>query len=487
MTTSRVLLIDPAGLTAYRCRRGEVAPEGRFGPCDMAAFHVFLEQHTGDIFHVLVDSGDEAFRLDHLPHVARRSRRAMVARKLVQYFEDTPFAAAIPQGRTTEGRRDDRVLFAALTAPQVLEPWLQAMEDAETALAGVHSLPQVLARFAADRSTACTLLATLGNGGLRQTLLIDGRLRFSRLTALADAADAPTACADEAANLHRYLYAQRIIDRNVPLRVLVLAHPDQISDFQAHCSDTEELRFECLDLQEHAKRRGLVASLPDSRSDALFVHLLARSRPREQFAPAPRRRYWRWRRMRRALDGVGLAALAAALMFAALQLPGILRIRDHAASLHAANEAEERRYRNVDAPTPKLALPAERLREVLAAYDQLARTSPGPGPLYRRLGEVMNDFPAIKLDRLDWSMAEEFEQASGPFAILDVHGTLPPESERRNGSAGIDAFAERLRIDPAVAVRLLKSPFVVESNQAITSADAARDDRGFLLRIVQKL
>ena len=60
-----------------------------------------------------------------MPHVGARDREAILERKLTQIFRNVPYRHAQLQGRETEGRRDDRVLYTAVTNPEVLRPWLE--------------------------------------------------------------------------------------------------------------------------------------------------------------------------------------------------------------------------------------------------------------------------------------------------------------------------------------------------------------------------
>src|SRR6187549_317451 len=89
--------------------------------------------------HFFVDLADEDFRLDTIPHVGAGDRDAIFARKLQQVFRNTPYRHAEMQGRETEGRRDDRVLYTAVTNPEVLRPWVEVLERYEVPLEGIYS------------------------------------------------------------------------------------------------------------------------------------------------------------------------------------------------------------------------------------------------------------------------------------------------------------------------------------------------------------
>lgn len=488
MATRRVLLLDADGLTAYRCHAGSVHDEGRFAVGDAATFADYLKRYPDCVYSLLADVADESFHLEHIPHVAGRNRRALIARKLDRHCYGAPLAAALPQGRLADGRRDERMLFAALTRPQDIEPWLQLLTQARAALAGVYAMPQVVASLAPGRAGRL-LLMTLTRSGLRQTLIEDGRLRFSRLTALAndEIEETAAACAHEAATMHRYLCGQRLVERGTPLSALVLAHPAQVERFRAHCRDTDELRFEYVDLAAAVRHFGLATTLPDSRGDALFVHRLNTDRPHQQFAPAALRHSFRLRQICRTADATGLTALVAALLFAAVQVPGALRTREHTEQLRARNAVDERSWRDMQQALPPGTPPADQLRELVARYEQILRTSPGPTPLFGRLSAAMDDFPQIELRRLDWRVDQGFEHAAETFAIVDVHGTLPPGTDRRNQLAIVGRFAARLRAEPALRASVQKLPVEMDSSQSIRSADSPQESAAFVLRVAQQL
>src|SRR4029077_8014347 len=89
--------------------------------------------------HLFTDLAEEDFRLDTIPHVGARDRDAIINRKLAQIYRNTPYRHGLLQGREAEGRRDDRVLYTAITNPEVLRPWLEVIDRLEVPLDGIHS------------------------------------------------------------------------------------------------------------------------------------------------------------------------------------------------------------------------------------------------------------------------------------------------------------------------------------------------------------
>ena len=74
-----------------------------------------------------------------MPHLRGGDREAVLGRKMAQLYRASTFRHAIVQDREAEGRRDDRVLYHAITNPDLLKPWLVAIEQAEVPLEGIYS------------------------------------------------------------------------------------------------------------------------------------------------------------------------------------------------------------------------------------------------------------------------------------------------------------------------------------------------------------
>ncbi len=511
MAARRILVLDAVRLTAYLWAGGSVGSEEEFAPDTQGLlnFRTYLNRHRSSLFYLLAEVAEEGFHPEDIPFIRGRDRIALIKRKLSQYYYGTGLTVALSQGRLKEGRRDERMVFAALTRPQHFEPWLEALKDAAAAVAGVYSLPQAIGGLATlfSREHRRLLLITLTRGGLRQTFFEDTRLRFSRLTVLGSVSMGAAAhtCTLEAAKIYQYLTGHRLLAPGAPLSVLVLAHPRDADAFREQCRDSDELRFEFLDLVSVGKRCGLKTALSESHGEALFAHLLMRNPPPAQFAHDDTRRFFQMQRLRFALNGSGLAILAACLLFAAKQFHDIYRFKASTELLRVQNEGSERKYRALLDARPQLPMSAENLRTLIDQYEGLVRSSPGPEAMFRRLGVVLQDFPLAELDRLDWKVVANGEDlmdkragknrpsvqtanSAGPFAVVDIHGRLPQstEAKQRNQLAVIDGLAERLRADPTLEVQILRRPFDADSDQLLQgNGEAGSAVPKFALRVRQ--
>lgn len=455
--------------------------EAHFPPGAQVALAAHLQAHPGEACALLANLADESFAAEDLPHVRGPGGKAMVARKRVRHAHGSPFCAALRQGRRTEGRRDDRYLFATL-ARAAIEPWLQAIERCGALLSGIHSLPQLAAQLVAANGPSPAVLVSCSRAGLRQTFVTDGHLRFSRLTPLADATPEETAaaCAAEAATMLRYLCAQRMTKRDVPLTILILADPAQRPAFAHHCRDDAGLRFQYLDLAAEVRRRSLRAMPVENGADPLFAWMLARKPPPAQFAPASARHRWQLARAGRAVERAGLAACVAGLLFAGVQVSQAFSRQASADQLASRNAQDEAALRVAPGPVWNPAL-----QVLMHAHEELLRASPGPLPLLVRLSRALDDVAAIELERLEWRLAGEFDGAQGHFAVLDVHGSFAAGADPRSQQRAAEQLAAGVAGD-SIRVLMVKAPLGAESRGTLRSADLV-EPRSFLLRMGERL
>ncbi|MFA7268253.1 MAG: hypothetical protein WC073_02790 [Sterolibacterium sp.] len=521
MPQRRLLFLDANSLSAYRWQDGHLHFEESFAHDSQGqeAFAAYLPAHRKSLFYLLAEVVEEGFQSDLIPHVQGSDRTALLQRKIDQYFHGTPLSLAFTLGRETSGRRDDKILFFALTRPQFFEPWLAALRSAECQLAGVFSLPLIANTLTGLLSTKTPsqahrfLLLTLTRGGLRQSFFETGKLRFSRLTPLVGDTpdDIAAACAVETTRIHQYLTGQRMVDRSVILPTLVLVHPSQLDSFRAHCSNSNELSFEFVDLLAEGRRLGLKTLPQDSHSEALFLHLMVRKTPSQQFAAAAERRIFRLWQTRLALNSAGLLILLACLIFSGKQLTQLYQLRDNTEQVQQQVALAGQQYTAALMTLPKMPFSSANLRTLIDRYDNLVKHTATLEPMYQRISDALQQAPRIELDRIDWKIGnngDEVQQVPGNaakqpaaaknpvnkdlFVIADVYAQLPVtlKNDERTLKSIIDSFSANLSKDGKAQVRILKLPFDVESTKLLKSTEedsAVVEVPKFSLRIVQKL
>ncbi len=512
MAQLRLLFVDTENLSAYLWRSGELTSEGKFSADagGIEAFSGYLAQHRSSRFSLLADVPDEGFQSEIVPYVRGGDRAAMIKRKLGQLFHGTPLSAAISQGREKTGRRDEKLLFVALTRPQQFEPWLAALRQSESQLIGCYSIPLIAGSLldATETAPPNAVLVSLTHGGLRQTFFERGRLRFSRLSPLVTGTveEAAIAAASESSNLYQYLVGQSLIAAEAPLRIQVLAHTADLPCIRAYCRDTDELRFEMIDLQAKARQTGLTTMLKDSRSELLFLHCLAAKRPAQQLATQSDRHHFKLSQLRFAINGGAACIVLASLLWSGQQWFEFSRFETSAAQLQSQIATDRKRYDEAMATLPPVPIGADNLRALVMSYDELERHSASLAATYLQISDALQEAPKIELDGIDWQVSTVPEEvrptgtaatampiASGRlFAIADIHGSLPAAmfSDHRTLLNTVNGFADQLRKGNNGQVRVLSLPFDIESGKTLRSDSSPSSNATvprFSLRLLQQL
>jgi hypothetical protein len=311
----------------------------------------------------------------------------------------------------------------------------------------------------------------------------------------------PARFAAEAAKLLQYLISQRQIGRNDALPVYVLAHPQAATAIRNACHDTGNLIFDILDTHQQARQIGLRTLPEDSRSDLLFLHLLATSPPRQQFASEDHRHDYRISQIRYGLIALGTIALLGGALFAAKEFYETYGLRQETLELTAKESELNWRYREISATFPQIGIDNETLRRLTTRHGELLKQQRLPDAAYRLIGKALDQSPAIQLEALDWRLGEAIGPATsgnrnisvlnGGDEVITVRGIVRLEAGAtpRQILATLEQFMQFLRVDRNNEVKVIQQPFDIESSQALRGGD--KDDentqpRQFTLQVARR-
>lgn len=178
---------------------------------DALAFRAWVESQPGAQFQLLIDHVDEQHALEKIPKLGFRDRAALIAKRFNQQFRDSEFriTSRIPR-QAGDSRREERLVMMALKSSVNLSPWLDILllAKARVSLMTSPSLLswQLIKSIAPGQSG---LLISRHPAGLRQTLVIDGTVRFSRLARL-KAYDVPSVRAEILRSIQYLTMTQRL-------------------------------------------------------------------------------------------------------------------------------------------------------------------------------------------------------------------------------------------------------------------------------------
>ena len=410
LTNQRLVSLVVAGGRVATRREFAVSGEG------IADFERYLASFKAVPARLVVDLADEDFRLDTVPHLGAGDREAILNRKLVQVFRNSPFRHAILQGREVDGRRDDRVVYIAITNAEALRPWLETIERLRVPLAGIHS-SAVLSGVLLDELDLAfqhALLVTFTPGeGMRQTYFREGEIKFSRLTPidLEEGQTLGTMVAEETTRTWQYLDSLRNFGGDDFLEVCVLAHPRDRAELEAHLRDLPQIRYRILDMEQVSAKLALKPAPAGSTAEEVLVRLFLMHPIENHFASVEMRRHAIRARARSAINAAALAVITACMAYGGYNLHRALKTSEGDQQVTRQLDALTREYEQVTRSMPTFGFAGSTMRDAVTFYNGSIRNFPAPGMFLTTLSQVLQAHPAVRLNQLAWLATDDAKAA----------------------------------------------------------------------------
>lgn len=506
MDARRLLYLTQHQIFAYRWQGGNLSPDGEFLAEDAASsFAQYLAERPQALFSIVVNIAEEGFRSDTIPFLQSKDRAAVVSRRLGQNFLGAPLSLAISHGYESGSRKNERLLLAALTSAEHLDPWMEALEAAGARVQGIYSLP-LLSESLCRRiglKIERGVLVTVQDNTVRQSFFNGGRLMFSRLAPLlgGSISDIASSIASEANRFQQYLLSQRMIARGDRLVAYVLAHPQVVPAIDA-ARFNDGIDVSIHDIGQAAQKLGLKARPGDSRTQALFLQCAVVAPPAQQFASAELRQPYRIWQLGRAILAVGTLVFVSCLIFSFKVYVELEQARSEATQRGREADSMQQSYNQALSSLPPIPMSNDVLRQVVDRVDAMRKKAGSPAPAFKHLSTALDAIPQIEVTMLDWlapgSKSGEVSGNAGaprPGAgsesteTLLVKGTvnLGAQGSPRLMVATFDDFIRRLS-GPKINVTTIQSPINLNVNasrsqKADEGVSSARMPRPFSLQI----
>jgi hypothetical protein len=481
--------------------------------------------------HLFTDLAEEDFRLDTVPHVGSRDRDAILARKLGQMFRNTPFRYAVLQGREPEGRRDDRVLYTAITNAEVLKPWLDIVERLRVPLAGIYSAAVFSSVMLEELDLLFphTLLVTFTPGGaMRQTYFRDREIKFSRLTPIdpEEGQSLGTLISEETTRTWQYLDSLRHFAEDDRLEVCVMLHASDRVHVQPALRDFAQIQHHVLDMEQVAAKLGLRPAPLSSTAEEVFVHLFLLRPASNHFASPEMRRFDTLRRARIGIVRTSAVILAACVAWASWNLSRALDTGQEDQRLGQQIAALNREYDKITRSLPSFGVGGSTMRDSVAFYNAAIRGFPQVTDFASALSTVLGRYPAIRIAQISWIATDDAnalpvlskttasdsmpvkaiakaepapkaaEAASGAFStgryeVALVEGTVRvPGNDFRGALDSVEKLAADLGKLPGTRADVMESPLDLRSSAEIqgrhSESDPPEMTPRFVVRVVRE-
>jgi len=426
MASKHFLYLTNARLVSLATRGGRISARREFAASGAGAaeFDRYIAGMDDVLTYLFTDLAEEDFRLDTVPHVGASDRDAILNRKLAQIFRSTPYRYAVTQGREPEGRRDDRVLYTAITNAEVLRPWIEVIERHRIPLAGIHSAAILSGALLEELDLVFphALLVTFTPGNsMRQTYVRNGEIKFSRVTPvdLEEGQTLGAMVAEETTRTWQYLDSLRNFSQDDRLEVCIVVHAADRGAIEPALRDFAQIQYRLLDIEQVATKLGLKTPPLDSTADEIFVHLFLIRRTPNHYASSELRRHATLLRARGLLGKVAMGALAASVVWGGWNLSRVFETTDADERVAQQLHSITREYEQIAKTLPSYGVGGSTMRDVVTFYNGSIRSFPTLPQFLVPVSRVLEAHPEVRINQLAWQATDE------PRSTLRMNYTAP--------------------------------------------------------------
>lgn len=410
IAAKRVFYVSMNGLTVYVRQTGKFE-KVQFFPLNaegVSRFSDYLSSFPALRSALLLDFIEEEFRVERVPRLRGADRRNLLDRKLNQYFRSAKLKLANNLEYISGKRQEERILLAAITNEELLVPWLQVLQQQRTPVMGLYSVAFLLAEFISKIRTSGgnQVVVSYQEGvGLRQSLLVDGKLLISRLAPaiISDGAAYRDALYRELDRTEKYINKLHLMEADVGLDVVALV-PDGFSlpAEETGASSSMQTRVEFIPVS--AALACLHSNKPrvTSQGNAWICDLLNKYTALPNYANADQLYYRRQVDLR---NGLYAGIVLVALMCVGFLLKGGVDILVSTRAINAMNErisGLEAEYRRILSMTPHTDVPADLIRDSVLRVESLINSRISPTQLLRGISAEVRRYGSIEVEHIAW-------------------------------------------------------------------------------------
>jgi hypothetical protein len=389
-------------------------PGGLEHPSDLS---LFAAQWPDVTWVILVDQSEETFWGGVMPIMRGSAKKAWIDRMSLQSGAESTYRWSELQGKSRSQPDKLRVLGYTLGRAEGLTPWLDALQSCEARIRGMYA-PVMLTPAALSllkikplkKEDDIGVLVTPHADGLRQSVLVGGKVRFSRLAlhAATNGSEWFETVYRETARLREYLVGSGLLKSDRAGMHLYVVMPPGVHGTAN--KDSTAL---------HARDQYQWVENP--LADLIYVAVLAKKQPFVQLAPLMYCKRDLSIRIARALYITTTTLAAAALIYLAFFAAQLWQKQLNIEAAQDSSSAASKQYQAIAKNFPPTPLTAQQLVEMSKRWDAIkAATPPNMRDTLVIAGQILARHPGMVIDKMEWT--GEVPSKPAPAAVPG----LPP-------------------------------------------------------------
>jgi hypothetical protein len=379
---------------------------------------------------ILVDQSEETFWGGVMPVMRGAAKIAWVERMSAQSGSESPYQWSELQGKSRSQPDKLRVLGYTLGRPESLTPWLDALHSCGARIRGVYSpvmttatALSILSIKPLKREYDIGVLVTPHAEGIRQSVLVAGRVRFSRLALhpFSDGTQWVQSVYSETARLREYLASSGLLKSDRAGMHLYVVLPPAVNAITAKGVTVE-----------HPK--DLYRWIESPLADLVYVAALAKTQPLSHLAPAF---YTKLDLSVRITKGIYIASAivcAVVIAYASFAISQLWQKQIEIDAASAASKTALQQYTAIAKNFPPTPLTALQLVEMSKRWDAIKANTPSSlRDLLAVAGQILDKHPNIIIESMEW-VGDLPNKPSPPSA---APGLPPPASKEKKEIASL--------------------------------------------------
>lgn len=481
----RIILINFEGLAVYGLDNNRLMKLATFIDDDVGhdKFRTYIIDESLTQISLVVDSPAEDFIVEKVVHVSPYDRKSFLNRKLDQHFRNVEFRSAKVLGREKSGRRDDRILFSAITQSRNIDNWIRVMLQEQVSIKSITSPAFAICKVARELGLETSkeiFLVNWQRNGIRQSLISNNKLMFSRLTPLPIDPEADLVKAILDATLQSLEYLERIgLLQSGAIPDLHVVSPLLEEDAFAGHPDSEDFgaiyHHNSIDLMPINKYGG-----PQNEITAIMLCLDWGVRNGDFgniYASQSAMRFTKLR-MQRNFIAVGcLLILFLGALASAPVLTDTLQSQSSFRAVTADMQPIQAQYDELTAQFPATPIPSEAMELVVNNYDLIDNQNHYPIELLSEISQVVGRHPTINISSIVWKLIADEQFLEINDAILadeasievELYGAQLGTNGFENADARLRAFIDALSTIEGASVTPIRLPVETGPNASVTA------------------